>query len=250
MIYQGTSTMNFYDLDGHGDVKLTALLRHINLSAGANAKELGIDLDFTLSLGLGFVIQRFALRMYKWPLYEETVQIRTWPAEITKGTFRRNGDMHSQDGIKMAEWTGLWVLFDINARKIKRPAALPVELPRYGAMGVNIEANRVHLPAGTAAPAASFIHTVRFTDMDTFMHMNNAFYGDLVANAIYSANPGVRASSVKEIQFNYLNETRIGDEIRLNTHFDTSQTDCYTYHVIGTVEGRNVFAAEVIFANP
>ena len=239
MVYEKNLTINYYDLDGRGDVKLTAMLRHINLAAGHNSEEIGAGLDTTTPLGLAFVLQRFGLRVFKWPIYRQTVKIRTWPADIAKSTFRRNGDMWSLDGKKIAEWTGLWVLIDIKERKVKKPKALPIDIPVYGQMDVGVEVRKSDIPEN-ASPDVSYLHTVRFSELDINMHMNNAVYGDLITNIMEmaKAEPISRRS---EIQFNYLSEAKMGDDIEVGLMQNGSKL-CVT----GTIGERRIFGAEVI----
>ena len=240
MIYEKDILLSFYDMDGRGDIKLTALLKHINLSAGANATDIGVGLDTTIPMGLAFVIQRFALRVFKWPVFLQTVTIRTWPAEITKGTFRRNGDMWDKDGNKLAEWTGLWVLIDMEERRVRRPKVLPVALPAYGLMDVNIEAQKIEVPPD-AELIASYPHVVRFSEEDVNKHMNNAIYGDLIANVVeISKSPLVFVPQWKEVQFNYLAEVKVGDEVDVQCRQMGN-----TLYITGTTEGRPVFVSSI-----
>jgi len=240
MVYEKDTRIDFYDIDGRGDVKLTALLKHINLAAGANADKIGVGLDITMPMGLAFVIQRFALRVFKWPVYRQSITVRTWPAEITKGTFRRNGEMWDEEGNKLAEWTGLWVLIDIQERKVRRPKALPIDLPAYGSMDVTVEAEKVEVPE-EGKLIASYPHIVRFSETDINMHMNNAVYGDLIANVLEISESSMpHTPRWREVQFNYLAETRVGEAVDVQC----GQLDNMIY-ITGTVEGRPVFTAAV-----
>lgn len=238
MIYEGKTIINFYDIDGRGDVSLTALLKHINLSAGANATEIGVGLKDTLPLGLTFVIQRFALRTFNWPTFRQEVLIRTWPADIARGTFRRNGDMWDKDGKKMAEWTGLWVLIDVVERKVKRPKALNAELPSYGFMDVAIESPKIEVPTEVEL-VASYPHIVQFSELDINQHMNNAIYGDLIANVL---EIGGYVPKYKEVQFNYLTEAKLGEEIEVKCMKNANKQGRVMY-ITGTAKTRNIFAA-------
>lgn len=238
MIYENNTTTNYYDLDAQGDVKLTAMLKHINLAAAKNAAEMGIGLADTLPLA--FVLQRFGLRIYQWPVWNQPIRIRTWPAEIVKGTFQRNGEMYSENDEKMAEWISLWVLIDIEARKVRRPSALSVELPTYGRMGVTIEAHKVNAEEGELL--STYNHIVRFSETDTYQHMNNVVYADLIANVLYeSQSPLARPQNWTEIQINYIAETRIGDEIEMQCRQAGK-----TINILGSVEGRDSFASSII----
>ena len=240
MVYKRDAQINFYDLDWRGDVKLTALLKHINLAAGANAETIGVSMEVTFSMGLAFVLQRFAVRVFKWPTYRQTVTIRTWPAEITKGTFRRNGDMWDKDGNKLAEWTGLWVLIDTKERKVRRPKALPIELPAYGAMDVTVEAQKLDVPED-AKFIASYRHVTRFSELDLNEHMNNAIYGDLITNALESSqSPLSHTPKWREVQFNYLSEIKVGEEVDVQCRRLGE-----TFYITGMVKDQPMFAATV-----
>ena len=240
MVYENDIMMSFYDMGMRGDIKLTALLKHINLAAGANADDLGIGINYTLSRGLTFVIQRFALRVYDWPSYRQQVKIRTWPAGIERGTFRRNGDMWDKNGKKLAEWTGLWVLIDVKERKVRRPKALEIELPKHGPMDVSVEAHKLEIPE-EAKLTASYRHVVRFSDADINQHMTNAVYGDLIANVIEIAEtPFSNIKLWEEIQFNYLVEAKVGEEINV-----VCRQLGDALYIEGIVEDKTIFMATV-----
>ena len=240
MVYDENIRYNFYDLDSRGDVKLAALLRYINLGAGQNAQDIGIGFDTTMSMGLAFVIQRFSLKINRWPAFQEEARIRTWPAEITKGTYRRNGDMYDAKGDKLAEWTGQWVLIDINERKVKRPKALPISFQNYGAMDVTIE-NIKPEPPQDGTSIAAYKHIARYSEMDVNEHMNNAVYGELIANVLeLSGSPYKKVLCFKEVHFNYLNETRLGEEIDV----EALQGDKSLYFS-GKVGDKMVFATSI-----
>ena len=241
MVYEKDTFINYYDLDGRGDIKLTALLKHINLAAGANVEEIGLGLDTTIPLGVAFVIQRFALRIVKWPVYRQTIKIRTWPAEIARGTFRRNGDMWDGENNKMAEWTGLWVLIDIKERKVCRPKVLPMALPAHGPMDVTVEARKIETPQD-AKLIASYNHTVQFSELDVNMHMNNAVYGNLIANVVnIEESPFSHVPLWREVQFNYLTEAKAGEKLNVESKLSGD-----TLYITGTEKpSRPVFAASV-----
>jgi len=216
MIYQKEEKISFYDLDANGDVKLTALLKYINEAAFYNAEDLGIGIEKTLKIDLAFIIQRIGVRIFKMPELNQKVVIRTWPGEITRSAFKRNGDIRNEAGNKLIEWESLWVLIDINERKIKRPSTFPIEIPRYGKMDVEVEANKIVIPE-EKEQHISYNHTVQFSELDINMHMNNAIYGDLIANVL-ALNPSSNVKTWKEVQFNYVHEAKLSDEVVVNCH--------------------------------
>jgi len=238
MIYQKEEKIRFYDLDANGDVKLTSLLKHMSEASWTNAEELGAGLDKTLEVGLAFIIQRIGMRIFKMPELNQKIMVRTWPAETTRSAFKRNGDIQDEDGNKMMEWESLWVLIDINERKIKRPSASPTEFTLYGKMGVEIEADKIVMPDEKELHA-SYKHTVQFSELDINSHMNNAIYGDLIANVLaLSTSPNIQ--TWKEVQFNYVHEAKLSDEVMVNGYQSEEQL-----YISGASEEKTIFTAMI-----
>jgi len=237
--------ITYYDLDLRGRVKLSALLRMVHIAADINANELGIGYEVLSGLNMSFVLQRFGLSFTRMPVYNENVTIKTWPDSIARGTFLRKGDMYDDNGNKLMEWSSLWILFDIAARKILKPAALPVELVGEGDKGVSIMPQRISMPQDASALGkefSSYTHTVRYAEVDTNIHMNNSIYGDLIGNALFpTTESAANAPSWQEIQINYLAETRLGEEINV-----TAYQNGDTFLVAGQAPDRTAFTAQII----
>jgi acyl-ACP thioesterase len=141
--------------------------------------------------------------------------ISTWPASIEKGVFIRCGKIESGRGEPLVEWTSLWVLYDGAARKILKPAALPVQLDCAGMRGVETTADKINPDALTGGELISeHVHTVSFSETDSNMHMNNTYYGDMTADAVYGG-PGETPGEWKRVQINYLTEAKAGERIKI-----------------------------------
>ena len=238
MFYEKEEIISFYDLDANGDVKLTALLKYMNEAAFYNAEKLGIGFDKTVEFGLVFVIQRIGIRLFKAPELNQKVTVRTWPGETTRSIFKRYGDLRDENGNKLIEWESLWVLIDIEARKIKRPSALPIEIPQYGKEDVAVEARKIILPEERES-CASYDHTVKFNELDINMHMNNAIYADLIANVLaLTASPPIRTWS--EIHFNYVHEAKLGDQVVVSCDQVAG-----SLHVTGSCGEKTIFTATI-----
>ena len=246
-MYEGKTRITYYDLDFRGNVKLSAILRIAHIAADINANQLGIGFATLHPLNISFVLQRYGVKITRMPTYDETVTVRTWPAEIVRGTFIRNGDMHDACNNKIMEWSSLWLLFDIAERKILKPSALPIEIPTLTGFSVDVKPERVIVPS--AEPFSEHIHSVRYADIDTNMHMNNSIYGDLIGNAAFPVLESESYANWKEVQINYLGETRSGDQIKITALKSDSATlqDGEMCFVTGEVDGRASFAARISY---
>jgi acyl-ACP thioesterase len=230
ILYTEERRINYYDLDCRGKLKISAFLRMIHIAADINATGLGIGFNDLNPLSISFVLQRFGVSIQRMPEYDELITLRTWPANIERGIFIRKGEMLSGNGKKIMEWTSIWVLFDVRERRILRPGALPVTISGMGDMGVETEAKKIVLPSNNNNEISSYLHTVRYSEVDTNMHMNNSIYGDLIGN--------VFNEDWIEMQINFLAEAKLGDEIEV-----VCKKEGESFLIIGKNNDKAAFSA-------
>ena len=239
-MHEKEQKITYYDLDFLGKVKLSAILKMVHIAADENAAVLGFGFEEMSRTGMSFVLQRFALGVNRMPAYGETVKIRTWPDSISRGIFLRKGDMHDKSGNKIMQWASMWILFDIAARKILKPSALPIKIKEFPNLGVEISPQKIILPAEEAAVFSAHTHTVRYADVDTNLHMNNSIYGDLIGNAIFSSLENQNSfENFREVQINYLAETYFGDKI------EVSFFNADDFIIVGKTRGKISFSAQI-----
>ncbi|MCL1990772.1 MAG: thioesterase [Defluviitaleaceae bacterium] len=239
MIYEAKKQITYNDIDANWDVTLTAILKYMTEANWGNGEQIEVGVNHMLETGLAFVIQRIAIKILKLPILGDEFTLRTWHADTRRLTFTRKGEFLDKSGHKLIEWESLWVLFDVNDRRIKRPDVLNVPLSPYGSLGVSVETEKI-LPV-ESEHLASFKHCVQFSELDTYQHMSNTYYGNLLAN-VYACNES-RSTFMKagtEIQFNYINEGQLGDEVLVNLN----QADHHLY-ITGETNKHQVFAATI-----
>jgi len=236
--YEGKYAITYYDLDMFGHLKLSALLRMVHIAADYNATELGAGYNTLLEAGMAFVLQRFSVRCLRMPKYKEEVTIRTWPAAADRILFLRRGDMCDTAGNKLTEWASHWILFDVNNRKILKTSALPTQLSLFEDNNINILPEKILVPPGREIDSYDYI--VRYSDMDSNKHMNNAIYGDVAANAVFDCNVG-NAMPWREFHINYTAEAKPNEKITVSTVQDA---DCY--YAVGKIEDKTSFTSRVV----
>lgn len=238
MIYQHVKKIGFFDLDAEGNMRLTALIKYINDASWYNAEQDGAGMAELLKFEMIFILQRLGIQIFSLPKLDDLITIKTWPGDMTRSAFKRQGEILNSAGEKIIEWESLWVLVDVNERKIKRPTESPVEFPLYGRQGVEIEAKRVKVPEN-AKKLASYQHVVQYSELDINRHMNSAIYADLVANVLSKIKKqGIK--KMKKVQFNYVNEAKLNDEILVECNASEE-----TIHVKGISGKTVVFTTEI-----
>lgn len=238
MIYQHDKKVGFFDLDAAGDMRLTALIKYINDASWYSAQVDGAGMKELLKFDMIFILQRLAIQIFSLPKLDDLITVKTWPGDMTRSAFKRQGEILNATGDKIVEWESLWVLIDVNERKIKRPTQAPIEFTLYGRRGVEIEATRVKV-AENAKKLATYQHVVQYSELDINRHMNSAIYADLVANVLSKIDKqGIK--NMKKVQFNYVNEAKLNDEILVECNASDE-----AMHVIGTCGETVVFTTEI-----
>jgi len=244
MIYERKKQMTYNDIDAFEKISLIALLKYMTEANWENAEELGIGISLIPQTGLAFVTQRIGLKIHQLPTLGDLFTIRTWPAGQNRLTFVRKGEFLNAAGEKLIEWESLWVLIDINERKIKRPSELAMDVPLYGDLGVEVTTQKIKLPDPSQIKSTtSYTHHVDFSDLDFYKHMSNTIYANLISNVYRRFNHD--ATFMKEgaeIQFNYLNEGQIDDEVLVTLNELEDQL-----FIVGTTASHTVFTAEITY---
>jgi acyl-ACP thioesterase len=237
------SKITYYDIDRNGRLKFSAFLRMVHIAADDNATELGVGYTQLAPLSMSFVLQRFSAAAVQLPAYGEEIEIYTWPSAIERGAFIRKGMMQNKKGRKLLEWVSLWLLFDLQNRKILRPSALPVSLTGEDDRTVHIKPEKIEIPTdweNWGAAYHTYSHPVRYADVDTNAHMNNAVYGDLAGNAAFT--PDIATGAWEAFHINYLAEARLGDTLAI-----TARRQENTCLLIGDNGNTRSFTAQVIY---
>ena len=246
-IYSGPARVTYYDVDRESKLKLSALMRMINIAAEENANDLMIGLNDLNPHNIAFVLQRYGLDISCMPSYNQKLTVRTWPGEISKGMFHRYGEMLATDGSKCMEWITQWVLLDLSARKILRPNALPVHLPQYGNLGVHAQGKRIAIPQGESNIISQSTHTVRYSDLDTNGHTNNTIYGDMIINTM--SNGLIAPCDWKQININYYAESFLDDVLCMRCYTGEAPNSYVVEGKMTQVDGsppKTAFAAEFV----
>ena len=239
IIYDRPARISYYDLDFAGNIKLSAFLKMVHIAADVNATDLGVGFDVLEPLNITFILQRFCVKFLRMPLYGEEVRLRTWAADIIRGIFLREGDMYDINNNKLIEWASQWILFNKKERKILKPSALPVSFKTTKKQGVGIAPIKVTYDPDFGEEYSRYTHEVRYSEVDTNMHMNNSVYGDLIGNSLNPtcSLPGLR---IKEVQINYQHEIKHGEKVLV-----TAAKNKDSLQITGLLNEKRTFVANV-----
>lgn len=162
------------------EMRTSVFMRMLQEASIAHTEALGAGRDKTLDRGALWVIVRVRAEISRMPEYDEKVVFSSWPGKTMHVLFPRYYELASADGEVLVRASALWMLMNEKSRKMAFPEEYGVRLPAVHT------GRELALPAGV--PAANgektFVHPVRFSDVDINGHMNNSKYFDAIEDAL------------------------------------------------------------------
>lgn len=195
-----------YEADAFGTLAFPALAGFLQEVAGRHAASLGVGLDALKERGVAWVLLR---QRVEWPVAAplgETLEVETWPAGMDRLSAIRNFVVRSERGGEVARATTHWLVMDLTTRKPVRPAEiLDPRLPREKGAAVAPFAARLPEPG---AWEQELRFQVRYSDIDTNLHVTNASYPAWAIDAL--PRDVWHACRLAEIEVHYLAEAYHG----------------------------------------
>lgn len=180
-VYSETCALRACDCDMGGLWRLSAVMEAMQETAATHSDRLGIGRDALMALGVVWILSRSRVTLDRTPRMGETVTVQTWPLMPRHMFYARNNAFLDAAGRRIGEATSLWVLMDIQTRRIVNRD----EIPR-------------HIPDNSDLPAAAPMGPIRplpgepevrtlippYADFDVNGHVNNTKYLDWACNAL------------------------------------------------------------------
>jgi len=198
------------DCDMKGAWRPGAILTAMQETAGVHSGMCGLPRPVMDEMGLAWVLSRLKVEFSRMPKFGETVTVETYPTPNRHMFYPRSHVFLDENGEKLGAANSLWVIIDIESRKIVNPEGIAEklpdnsDLPMAAGMPATVRATCGEVVSGEIAPV--------FTDMDMNMHVNNTKYLDWCCNAL-----GIDVMAEKYIaafDVNYDSEIRPGTHVR------------------------------------
>ena len=71
-----------YEIDSRGKAKFTSILNYLQESASNHATRLGVSVVDLFPKNLTWVLSRYHIKIFKYPSWNESIKINTWPSEM------------------------------------------------------------------------------------------------------------------------------------------------------------------------
>ena len=176
--YSETFIVRATDCDVQRRMRPAALFVAMQEGGERHAITLGAGYDAMMAHGLFFALTRIHVRFVRAPRCGERVVHTTWPGVSNRFFCPRYHTFTLEDGTPLASAGALWVMLDVNDRKIVSPNTVDLHFPDTSDIPspIDLPTRLPHLGETTER----FVRTPMYSDYDVNGHVNNTRYiGDL-----------------------------------------------------------------------
>ena len=223
------------DTDANRTLRLSRLMTMLQEASIAHTTALGMGREMTLDRGLLWIVTLQQAKITRLTVYDETIQLRSWPGKMMHLLFPRYYRIEDKKGNALVEASALWALMDEKTRRVVFPELWGVKI-----RGVHT-GKEIPLPAAPKMPAAAETgaFTVPFSFVDLNGHMNNTRYFDLAADRMPQE---LRTRPISGVQAEYAKEAKERDTILLR-----HETTDNAFLLSGEHDGARLFRLSLTF---
>lgn len=239
--------IHYYYTDYNNILKPGYIARYMQETAWNALKSWGPKPEYLHENNLAFILSKISFKYYSDIREDDEIKVETWAIPPKSIIFARNYRIY-KGGAVAAEATSAWALMDMKEKAILKPAVLGDNFKGFDdeELGFAVQ-RRFKFPEN---PAERREYQVRYSDIDTNFHMNNAAYIDLISECLY--NKGDKLSQdlkkqVLSIDLNYNSEAVFGEIIEIDKFIDKIG-DCEEIYLTGKVKtaDKNCFEAKAV----
>jgi len=241
--YEDTFSIASYEADYAGTLSLYALMNRFQELAGLHAAFLQVGYTTLKEAGLAWILSRMKVQICSLPCWGDTVHLATWPKGIDRLFALRDFCITGGKGQTLVNATTAWLLIDTEKGRPRRIESLPIDLHFPHALhALQDPLDKIQMPK-ELTPV--FEKPIWLSDLDTNRHVNNAQYVKWITDCF--SEEQFRNRRIASLQINYLEETLLGDTVKLFKNPSDSSASEYFLEGISCRTGTNVFHALVVW---
>ena len=229
-----------YEIDDTLKMRTSVFFKHMQEVAGRHCDSLGLTYKSMYESGMVFLLSKLYIKIHTSPEYGEDIFEKTWCKGFNRVAFLRDFSFEKEDGEVLAEASSVWVLVNVNNRKIIKPSDFHTCFPITEKSANVPPVNRLAVPDNMPVSA---IRRVYDSYTDANKHMNNSIYVDFICDLTV---PYTKANRVSDVFVNYRSEVCEGDEVTLRS---SALPEGNGYVVAGESCGLSKFEGMVKFHN-
>jgi acyl-ACP thioesterase len=230
--------VHVYETGPDGKLNLYSLFNYMQDIASDHAIRLGFGRDDLMRDNRFWVLSRIYAVINRWPSWEDSIVVRTWPNGTDKLFALRNYEVMYPDGRHIASGTSSWLILDLTTKKVQRPDAI---LSQY-----NFELRTENSPVRYATkiePASENakvtpVFRIKVSDLDVNLHTNNVRYLKWVSD-LYDLD-FIMNNDPQSAEINYLAESIFDEEIIIKTSQENGNESFFNHSIFRTNDNKEL----------
>lgn len=235
--------IHYYEVDIHKRALMTSIINYLGDMAMYQSEILGVGIEHLKENNLAWVLYKWDITMDSYPLLNETIRVQTCPYSFRKFYAYRKHEIFDAEGNRIGHANSVWFLINTNRR---RPMKIMESMyEAYGIDDGNNESIEIEDIPPINAVDSEKIFQVRYSDIDTNMHVNNVKY---VSWALETVPKDIVLNyELKNIKVTYEKETTYGETIKVSTEVIREENKIICRHKIVNEEGTKLTLLESIW---
>lgn len=236
--YTNTHLVTMAETDLAGNWRVESALLLMQEFAGFHAHQFHCGRPDLIKHGIVWMIAQAELSFTRWPRQYETITVTTWPEASPAISSCRYFVFQGEDGQTIGKAASLWILVDINSRRIVPFSKTELVFPDTAALQPPMP-TPAKLRLSLAGRQSTYSRRLVYSDIDANRHLNNARYAGFVCDLFPPER--FEAAALSSFSVRYCAEAAPGETL----HMALYETDGGGFEVRGTAEsdGRVVFEA-------
>jgi medium-chain acyl-[acyl-carrier-protein] hydrolase len=230
--------VHVYETGPDGKLNLYSLFNYMQDIASDHAIRLGFGRDDLMRDNRFWVLSRIYAVINEWPLWTDSIILRTWPNGTDKLFALRNYEVRFPDGRHIASGTSSWLILDLTTKKVQRPDSI---LSQYH-FDLHTETSPVRyatkIDSASEDGKSSSRYKIKVSDLDVNLHTNNVRYLKWV-NDSYDLD-FVMKNRPQSAEINYLAESKFDEEIFIKTSVENEDAAFYNHSIFRTDDNKEL----------
>ncbi|MCQ4924265.1 thioesterase [Tissierella carlieri] len=122
--YKKMFQIPYYDADKYRRATPIAILTYLGETSGAHTDHIGFGVDKLQALNYGWMLNRWKVKIRRYPNVKENITIETWTSGVDKFYATREFIIYDEKAIEIGRASTVWIF--LNMEK-KRPIRVPAE---------------------------------------------------------------------------------------------------------------------------
>jgi acyl-ACP thioesterase len=230
--------VHVYETGPDGKLNLYSLFNYMQDIASDHAIKLGFGRDDLMRDNRFWVLSRIYAEISKWPLWEDTIILKTWPNGTDKLFALRNYEVKFPDGRHIAYGTSSWLILDLTTKKIQRPDSILSQFNHNLHTDSSPVRYATKIDPASENGKVSPKFRIKVSDLDVNLHTNNVRYLKWASDS-YDLD-FVMKNDPQSAEINYLAESRFDEEIMIKTSVENEHDSFYNHSIFRTNDNKEL----------